>query len=64
MRIQDQDKEQVRIALHSEEAGRLLADLKQHASELEDVGDLIEALEDAGVEPLEDAAEHRLEFPS
>lgn len=64
MRIQQQDKQQVQIAVHPEEASFLLAELKSHAQALDgEADDLIEALEDAGVEPYDYPENYRLEYP-
>ncbi|MFA9460836.1 hypothetical protein [Thiohalorhabdus methylotrophus] len=64
MRIVNQGKEQVQIAVHSEEARFLLSDLKSHAGLMEgEADDLIEALEEAGVEPYEYPTNYRLEYP-
>lgn len=63
MRIEHKDKQQVQIAVHPEEASLLLSELKSHTSLLEgETDDLIEALEDAGVEPYEFPENYRMEY--
>lgn len=63
MRIEHKDKQQVQIAVHPEEASLLVSELKSHTSLLEgETDDLIEALEDAGVEPFEFPANYRMEY--
>lgn len=64
MRIHHQDTEQVQIAVHPEEATLLLSELKSHAKAMEgEADDLIEALEEAGVEPFQYPTNYRLEYP-
>jgi hypothetical protein len=64
MRIQNQDKEQLQIHVHGEEASHLLTDLKAHAELLDgEADDLIEALEAAGVQPFTYPEHYRMEFP-
>ena len=64
MRIAKQEKEQVQIAVHPDEARFLLSDLKSHAELMDGEADeLIEALEAAGVEPYDYPANYRLEYP-
>jgi hypothetical protein len=64
MRIQHQDKQQVQIAVHPEEAAYLLSELKSHAEAMEgEADDLIEALEEAGVEAHQYPKNYRLEYP-
>lgn len=63
MRIDQQDKQQVQIAVHPEEASLLLSELKSHSSLMEgEADDLVEALEDAGVEPYDFPEHYRLEY--
>ncbi|HKJ72178.1 MAG TPA: hypothetical protein VKA55_10535 [Gammaproteobacteria bacterium] len=64
MRIHHQDKQQVQIAVHPEEASFLLAELKDHTQAMEgEADDLMEALEDAGVEPYNFPTNYRMEYP-
>ncbi|KPV40467.1 hypothetical protein AN478_06665 [Thiohalorhabdus denitrificans] len=64
MRIANQDREQVQIAVHPEEASLLLSELKSHAELMDgEADDLIEALEQAGVQPYDYPQHYRLEFP-
>jgi hypothetical protein len=64
MRIEKQDKQQLEIAIHPEEASFLLTELKEHAELMDgEADDLIEALESAGVEPYQFPENYRLEFP-
>jgi hypothetical protein len=64
MRIQKQDKQQLQIHVHGEEAQHLLAELKRNAELLDGEADeLIEALEAAGVTPFVEPEHYRMEFP-
>ena len=64
MRIHKHDKQQVQIAVHPEEASFLLSELKSHAQALDgEADDLIEALEEAGVEPYQYPKNYRMEYP-
>lgn len=64
MRIERQSAQSVSILLNVDKARRVLDGLREHASELGEVGrELADALREAGVTPYEPPAHVRHEWP-